>query len=126
MDDIEACTTSERSGCEERAEVRGFAGDLWRYSMRNLVAAAALALTFPLSLSAQAQTAIVTQPFVASPTVTPAAPVQQPIVTVPNVVNTLSTLRGAGLGAGGLTSLCSDPLDPPQFTNECSAAGIGQ
>jgi hypothetical protein len=94
--------------------------------MRNLVAAAALALTFPLSLSAQAQTAIVTQPFVASPTVTPAAPVQQPIVTVPNVVNTLSTLRGAGLGAGGFTSLCSDPLDPRQFTNECSAAGIGQ
>jgi len=46
MDDIEACTTGERSGCEERAEMRGFAGDLWRYSMRNLDGSKNLVLAF--------------------------------------------------------------------------------
>ena len=94
--------------------------------MKRCLVAAAFALACATALPAQAQTAAITQPLVASPTVTPAAPVAQPIVTVPNVVNTVSTLRGAGLGAGGFTSLCSDPLDPRQFTNECSAASIGQ
>ena len=49
--------------------------------------------------------------------VNPSAGVPQPNVPLP------STL-GRILGAGSFLQLCSDPLDPRQFTDECDAAGI--
>jgi hypothetical protein len=97
----------------------------WSYAMKCLVAAVVLVSSLAVVTPVRAQAAIA-QPFVSSPTVAPNTPVQQPQVTLPNVVNTISSLRGAGLGAGGFTRLCDDPLDPRQFTEECNAAGIGQ
>ena len=44
--------------------------------------------------------------------------------TLPSVFQ-FSTRR-AGIGPGGFSQLCDDPLDPRLFTGECSAAGIGQ
>ena len=51
--------------------------------------------------------------------VNPSAGVPQPNVPLP------STL-GRVLGAGSFLQLCSDPLDPRQFTGECSATGIAE
>lgn len=45
-------------------------------------------------------------------------------VTLPSAFT--FTTRRAGMGPGGFTQLCDDPLDPRLSTNECSAAGIGQ
>ena len=86
-----------------------------------LTAAAASVSALVFATGALAQTA---SPQVTTPAGANAAPAaQQQQVTIPSVI---TTIRRAGMGAGGFTQLCDDPLDPRAFTDECSAAGIGQ
>lgn len=50
---------------------------------------------------------------------------QEPFqATLPSVFQ--FNTRRAGIGAGGFSQLCDDPLDARLATGECSAAGIGQ
>jgi len=88
--------------------------------MNYAIAAAALGLALlPASLvlaqAVDVPTATTTQ--VSPIIVTPSAGVPQPNVPQPSDL-------GRILGAGSFLQLCSDPLDPRQFTGECSAAGI--
>jgi hypothetical protein len=82
--------------------------------MRYAIAAAALALALLPASPVLAQ-----EVQVATPTVFPNASVPQPNVPLPSDL-------GRILGPGSFLQLCSDPLDPRQFTGECSAAGIAE
>jgi hypothetical protein len=92
-----------------------------------LIAALASVSSLVLATEALAQT-VNTQATIAIPNanVNAGAPPgqQQTPLTLPSAF--LVATRRAGIGPGGFTQLCDDPLDPRAFTNECSAAGIGQ
>jgi hypothetical protein len=92
-----------------------------------LIAALASVSSLVLATEALAQT-VNTQATIAIPNanVNAGAPPgqQQTQITLPSAF--LFATRRAGIGPGGFTQLCDDPLDPRAFTNECSAAGIGQ
>lgn len=86
-----------------------------------LIAAAASVSALVLATGARAQTANPQATTTAGANAPPAAQQQQ--VTIPNVI---TTIRRAGMGPGGFNQLCDDPLDPRAFTDECTAAAIGQ
>jgi len=96
--------------------------------MRTVLIAAVVSISFlVLATEAPAQT-VNTQATIATPSanVNAGAPPGQLQAQIALPSAFLFVTRRAGIGAGGFIQLCDDPLDPRVFTNECSAAGIGQ
>jgi len=90
----------------------------------GLIAGAAFVLSLGLATSALAQAQNVAPPGTGNAGAAAPAGQQQFQATLPSVFQFIT--RRAGIGPGGFNQLCDDPLDPRAFTNECSAAGIGQ
>ena len=90
--------------------------------MKYAIAAAALALVLLPASPVLAQAVDV--PTAATQQVSPIVVNPSPSVALPNVP--LPSTLGRVLGAGSFLQLCSDPLDPRQFTDECSATGIAE
>ncbi len=91
----------------------------------GLIAIVAFVSSVVLATGALAQT-VNNQAAISAPSagVNAGAPSGQQQTTLPGAF--LFTTRRAGMGAGGFNQLCDDPLDPRQFTDECTAAGIGR
>jgi hypothetical protein len=90
--------------------------------MKYAIAAGALALALlpaspVLAQAVDVPTAATQQ--VSPLVVNPNPGVPQPTVPLPSALSRV-------LGAGSFLQLCSDPLDPRQFTDECSAASIAE
>jgi len=90
--------------------------------MNYAIAAAALALALLPASPVLAQAVDV--PTAATQQVSPIGVNRNASVPLPNVP--LPSTLGRVLGAGSFLQLCSDPLDPRQFTGECSAASIAE
>jgi hypothetical protein len=88
-----------------------------------LIATATVAVLLALATTALAQAQNAVPQGGVNPGANTAPPAQQQQTTLPSVI---TAIRRAGMGPGGFNLLCDDPLDPRSFTNECSAAGIGQ
>ena len=105
---------------------------------RVLIAAAALASSPVLATSASAQnvntqsggniganTGVAVQQGSSNAAANTGACSQQQFQTTLPSIFQFNTRR-AGIGPGGFSQLCDDPLDARLSTGECSAAGIGQ
>ena len=92
-------------------------------AMRTVLIATAASISCFLVTGALAQTVNTQATTAASSAANAGAPPGQQQVTLPSVV---TTIRRAGMGPGGFTQLCDDPLDPRVFTEECAATGIGR
>jgi len=90
--------------------------------MKYAITAAALGLALLPASPVLAQAVDV--PTAATQQVSPIVVNPNASVPLPNVP--LPSTLGRVLGAGSFLQLCSDPLDPRQFTGECSAASIAE
>ena len=91
--------------------------------MKYAITAAALGLALLPASPVLAQAAV-DVPTVATQQVSPIVVNPNASVPLPNVP--LPSTLGRVLGAGSFLQLCSDPLDPRQFTGECSAESIAE
>ena len=107
-----------KSRCNDQNAVSG------RRTMRVLMVSAALASSLVFSTGTLAQAQNVSPQASATGGGTATGSGAQQTTTLPGAFTFIT--RRAGIGPGGFNQLCDDPLDPRVFTNECSAAGIGQ